>query len=120
MQLNKLKDRHFTQTYQDWVFLYSVEIWVEGLQFFYYFWYAGNQKNTKMNVKLKDSEKIKILNSDDIYSVMQRVLLREDKIDQDREGTKFVSKDAIIYRPIEGDVYIDPVTGVKKQVNQNQ
>ena len=38
-----------------------------------------------MNVKLSDSEKIKILNSDDIFGIMQRVLLRENKIDQNRE-----------------------------------
>lgn len=38
-----------------------------------------------MNVKLSESEKIKILNSDDLYAIMQRILLREDKIDQDRE-----------------------------------
>jgi DNA repair protein RadC len=38
-----------------------------------------------MNVKLTDAEKIKILNSDDIYGIMQRILLREDKIDQNRE-----------------------------------
>jgi len=38
-----------------------------------------------MNVKLPDTDKIKILNSDDIYGIMQRVLLRENKIDQDRE-----------------------------------
>ena len=36
-----------------------------------------------MNVKLEDSEKIKVLNSDDLYGIMQRVLLREEKIDQD-------------------------------------
>ncbi|NOQ27158.1 MAG: DNA repair protein [Bacteroidales bacterium] len=38
-----------------------------------------------MNVQLSEADKIKILNSDDIYSIMQRVLLRENKIDQDRE-----------------------------------
>lgn len=38
-----------------------------------------------MNVNLSDSDKIKILNSDDLYGIMQRVLLRENKIDQDRE-----------------------------------
>ena len=38
-----------------------------------------------MNVNLSESDKIKILNSDDLYSIMQRVLLRENKIDQDRE-----------------------------------
>ena len=38
-----------------------------------------------MDVKLTEEEKIKILNSDDIYGIMQRVLLRENKIDQNRE-----------------------------------
>lgn len=38
-----------------------------------------------MNVNLSESDKIKILNSDDLYGIMQRVLLRENKIDQDRE-----------------------------------
>jgi len=34
---------------------------------------------------LTEEEKIKILNSDDVYGIMQRVLLRENKIDQNRE-----------------------------------
>lgn len=38
-----------------------------------------------MDIKLTEEEKIKVLNSDDIYGIMQRILLREDKIDQDRE-----------------------------------
>lgn len=38
-----------------------------------------------MNVELTKNERIKILNSDDIYGIMQRILLREDKIDQNRE-----------------------------------
>ncbi len=38
-----------------------------------------------MDVKLTEAEKIKILNSDDLYGIMQRILLRENKIDQDRE-----------------------------------
>ncbi|WP_127022006.1 JAB domain-containing protein [Flagellimonas beolgyonensis] len=38
-----------------------------------------------MDIKLTEAQKIKILNSDDIYSIMQRILLREDKIDQNRE-----------------------------------
>lgn len=38
-----------------------------------------------MNIKLSESQKIKILNSDDIYSVMQKVLLRENKIERDKE-----------------------------------
>lgn len=38
-----------------------------------------------MNIHLSEAEKIKILNSEDLYSIMQQILLREDKIDQDRE-----------------------------------
>lgn len=38
-----------------------------------------------MNVKLNENDKIKVLNSDDLYVIMQKVLLRENKIDQDRE-----------------------------------
>ena len=38
-----------------------------------------------MNISLGESERIKILNSDDIYSILQRILLREDSIDQNRE-----------------------------------
>jgi DNA repair protein RadC len=38
-----------------------------------------------MDIKLTEEEKIKILNSDDICGIMQRILLRENKIDQNRE-----------------------------------
>ncbi|MBL4709016.1 MAG: DNA repair protein [Flavobacteriales bacterium] len=38
-----------------------------------------------MDIELNDAQKIKILCSDDLYSVMQNILLREGKIDQDRE-----------------------------------
>ena len=38
-----------------------------------------------MDIDLTEAEKIKILNSDDIYGIMQKILLREDKIDQNRE-----------------------------------
>jgi DNA repair protein RadC len=38
-----------------------------------------------MNIDLSNEEKIKILNGDDLYGIMQRILLRADKIDQDRE-----------------------------------
>ncbi len=38
-----------------------------------------------MDIKLTEDEKIKILNSDDIYGIMQKILLRENKIDQNRE-----------------------------------
>ncbi len=38
-----------------------------------------------MDIELTEEEKIKILNSDDLYGIMQRILLRENKIDQNRE-----------------------------------
>ena len=38
-----------------------------------------------MNVQLTDGEKIKVLNGDDMYGIMQMILLRAEKIDQDRE-----------------------------------
>lgn len=38
-----------------------------------------------MDIKLTEAEKIKILTSDDIFGIMQKILLREQKIDQDRE-----------------------------------
>lgn len=38
-----------------------------------------------MELKLTKAEKIKILNSDDLYGIMQRILLRENKIDRNRE-----------------------------------
>lgn len=38
-----------------------------------------------MDVKLTAEERIKVLNSDDIYGIMQKILLRENQIDQNRE-----------------------------------
>jgi len=38
-----------------------------------------------MNIKLKEKQKIKIVNSNDIFDVIQDVLKMEDKIDQERE-----------------------------------
>ena len=38
-----------------------------------------------MNIELNDSDKIKVINSDDIYGIMLKILLREQKIDQNRE-----------------------------------
>ena len=38
-----------------------------------------------MDIKLTEAERIKILNSDDIFEIMHRILLRENKIDQNRE-----------------------------------
>lgn len=38
-----------------------------------------------MNIQLSDEDKIKVLNGDDLYGIMQRILMRSDRIDQDRE-----------------------------------
>ncbi|WP_136465105.1 JAB domain-containing protein [Flagellimonas onchidii] len=38
-----------------------------------------------MDIKLTEAERIKILNSDDLYEIMRMILLREDKIDLNRE-----------------------------------
>lgn len=38
-----------------------------------------------MNVRLTQEQKIKVLNSEDLYKVMQQVLLRENKIDRNKE-----------------------------------
>ncbi len=38
-----------------------------------------------MNIQLSESEKVKIFNSDCLYFIMQKILLRECKIDRDRE-----------------------------------
>ena len=38
-----------------------------------------------MNVKLTDKDKIKVNDSDDVYGIMQRILLRENKIDREKE-----------------------------------
>ena len=38
-----------------------------------------------MNITLTDKEKIKIMNSDDLFKIMQNILLREQRVDQDRE-----------------------------------
>jgi DNA repair protein RadC len=46
-----------------------------------------------MNIRLKKEEEIKILCSDDIYSIMQKVLLRENKIDRNREHLWTISLD---------------------------
>ena len=44
-----------------------------------------------MEIKLKEEEKIKILNGDDVYSIMQKVLQREDKIEASRKHVWVIS-----------------------------
>lgn len=38
-----------------------------------------------MNIKITDKDKISVTNSDDLYGIMQRILLRENKIDREKE-----------------------------------
>jgi DNA repair protein RadC len=38
-----------------------------------------------MTIKIPNKDKIKLLSSDDVYGVMQRILLSEQKVDQDKE-----------------------------------
>jgi DNA repair protein RadC len=46
-----------------------------------------------MNIKLKESQDKKIGSSDDIYSIMQKILMRENKIDRNREHLWTISLD---------------------------
>ena len=38
-----------------------------------------------MDITLTEEERIRIVNADDLYGIMQKILLREQKIDQNRE-----------------------------------
>jgi len=38
-----------------------------------------------MDIKITEREKIRIINSDDIFAIMRKVLLRENKIDREKE-----------------------------------
>jgi hypothetical protein len=44
----------------------------------------------KMNVELTEEQKIKILNSSDVYMVMKQILMRENKIERDFEHVYIV------------------------------
>jgi DNA repair protein RadC len=46
-----------------------------------------------MNIRLKKEEKVKVLCSDDLYDIMQRILVRESRIDRNREHLWTVSLD---------------------------
>jgi DNA repair protein RadC len=53
-----------------------------------------------MNINITEEERIKVLNSDDLYGVMQRILLRQDKIDRNKEHFWTVGldiKNSILY-----------------------
>nr|VFK80557.1 MAG: DNA repair protein RadC [Candidatus Kentron sp. SD] len=47
-----------------------------------------------MDIKLSEKDRIKILNSEDLFAIMQKILLREDKIDQGKEHFWIVGLDA--------------------------
>nr|VFJ59403.1 MAG: DNA repair protein RadC [Candidatus Kentron sp. FM]VFJ62208.1 MAG: DNA repair protein RadC [Candidatus Kentron sp. FM]VFK15056.1 MAG: DNA repair protein RadC [Candidatus Kentron sp. FM] len=38
-----------------------------------------------MDVKLTERDRIKVVNSDDVFAIMRKILLRENKIDQEKE-----------------------------------
>ena len=38
-----------------------------------------------MNIQISEEEKMKLTNCEDVYAIMQKVLLRDDRIDQDKE-----------------------------------
>ena len=38
-----------------------------------------------MDIKLTDKEKIRVSDADDVYGIMQRILLRDNKIDREKE-----------------------------------
>jgi len=41
--------------------------------------------HANMEIKLTEAQKIKVLNGNDVFAIMQKVLLRENKIEQDKE-----------------------------------
>ena len=47
-----------------------------------------------MNIKLTAQEKIKVLNGEDIFAIMSKILLREAKIDREKEHFWIVGLDA--------------------------
>ena len=53
-----------------------------------------------MTIDLTEAQKIKILNSYDVYRVMQEILLREQKIDQDKEHFWMVRPAKVCFRLI--------------------
>jgi len=68
-----------------------------------------------MNVRLTKDQKIKIVNSDDIYSIMQQILLRENKIRRGQEHFWIVgldSKNCILFIELLG-------LGQHNRVNMN-
>ena len=53
-----------------------------------------------MTIELSEEQKIKLINSDDVFKVMQEILLREEKIDQEKEHLWMIGlalNDRILY-----------------------
>jgi len=44
-----------------------------------------NLASQQMTVELSDEQRIKILNADDLFQIMSKILNRENKIDRDKE-----------------------------------
>nr|VFK32741.1 MAG: hypothetical protein BECKMB1821I_GA0114274_10362 [Candidatus Kentron sp. MB]VFK77302.1 MAG: hypothetical protein BECKMB1821H_GA0114242_11212 [Candidatus Kentron sp. MB] len=47
-----------------------------------------------MNIRLTKQESIRVINGEDVFAIMQKVLLRENKIDRDKEHFRIVGLDA--------------------------
>nr|VFJ44237.1 MAG: RadC-like JAB domain-containing protein [Candidatus Kentron sp. DK] len=47
-----------------------------------------------MNIRLTAQEKIKVMNGEDLFAIMQKILLREAKIDREKEHFWIVGLDA--------------------------
>nr|VFK30447.1 MAG: DNA repair protein RadC [Candidatus Kentron sp. MB]VFK34423.1 MAG: DNA repair protein RadC [Candidatus Kentron sp. MB]VFK76702.1 MAG: DNA repair protein RadC [Candidatus Kentron sp. MB] len=47
-----------------------------------------------MNIRLTEQERIRVLNGEDVFAIMQKVLLRENKCDRDKEHFLIIGLDA--------------------------
>nr|VFJ58381.1 MAG: DNA repair protein RadC [Candidatus Kentron sp. DK] len=47
-----------------------------------------------MNIRLSAQEKIKVMNGEDLFAIMRKILPREEKIDRDKEHFRIVGLDA--------------------------
>jgi DNA repair protein RadC len=50
-----------------------------------------------MTIKLTKKQKIKVLNGKDVYTIMQEILLRESKIDRDKEHLWVIANPVTTY-----------------------
>nr|VFK24045.1 MAG: hypothetical protein BECKMB1821G_GA0114241_100713 [Candidatus Kentron sp. MB]VFK34109.1 MAG: hypothetical protein BECKMB1821I_GA0114274_10618 [Candidatus Kentron sp. MB]VFK76743.1 MAG: hypothetical protein BECKMB1821H_GA0114242_10728 [Candidatus Kentron sp. MB] len=44
-----------------------------------------------VNIRLTEQERIRVMNSEDLFAIMQKVLLRENKIDRDKELSQIIT-----------------------------